>query len=155
MKRLIILIIPVLIIISCNKDKDKPDGFSCFQVDNSDNNGYKLAQKWEFLGFFNNDTGQEICKPGNFDEMNIEFSDTNRFHAISLCNTFDGYYSISNNTLKIDSVVSTLILCVNDTIRKWETDYLTELKKISRYKIVRNILIIETTSPNDMVFKAE
>jgi heat shock protein HslJ len=155
MKRAIILIILVLIIISCKKDKDTQISFSCFQVDNNDNTGYKVERKWEFLGFFNNDTRKESCKPGNLNEMNIEFSDTNRFHAISLCNTFDGYYAISNNTMKIDSVITTLILCVDDTSRKWETDYLTELKKASGFKILRNILVIETSSPNDIIFKAE
>jgi len=154
--RIVLLFLLISISYSCDNEPDNGNDSSCFQIDNNDRNKYTIDRKWEFLGFFYQDTHLEDCKPVTLDEMSIVFSDTNRFHAVSSCNTFEGYYSVvAPDEIKIDSVSTTLILCIDDTIRQWEKRYLDELKNARNFRINRNILVIETTSKNSIVFKAD
>ena len=129
--------------------------FSC-ENDLSETAEYLTDNKWILLGVLHNDTNVEESKPDNLKEMNIEFSDTNRFHAISSCNSFDGYYSVSDpDLIIIDSVITTLIYCANDTVREWEEKYFNELKNAANYNIIGNRLTIETISDIDLIFRAD
>ena len=129
--------------------------FSC-ENDLNKTTEYLTDNKWIFLGVLHNDTNVEESKPDNLREMNIEFSDTNRFHAVSSCNSFDGYYSVSDpDLIIIDSVITTLKYCANDTVRYWEEKYFNELKNAANYNIIGNRLTIETISNIDLIFKAD
>lgn len=129
--------------------------FSC-ENDLNKSTEYLIDNKWIFLGFLNNETKVDEFKPDNLKEMNIEFSDTNIFHAVSSCNLFDGYYAVSDpDLIIIDSVVTTLMYCANDTVRDWEEKYFSELKNAANYKIIGNRLTIETTSNIDIIFRAD
>ena len=130
-------------------------GFSC---ENDLNNApeFLISKKWILLGFLNNETNVVEFKPDNLAKMNIEFSDTNRFHAISSCNSFYGYYSVSDpDLIIIDSLITTLMYCANDTVRYWEEKYFNELKKAANYNIIGNRLTIETISNIDLIFEAD
>jgi heat shock protein HslJ len=145
-----------IIAYGCEKDKDRENGSGCFQVDHNDDTEYQLTRKWEFLGFYNTTTKDERCKPGHLNRMSIEFSDSNRFHAVSSCNTFEGYYSVTPpSAINLDSIGTTLIYCLDETVREWERDYLDELKVAGNFQIIRNLLIITTTTDNNLIFKAE
>jgi len=112
--------------------------------------------KWIFLGVFHQDTNLEESKPYSLGEMNIEFSDTNRFQGISSCNSFVGYYSVSDpDLIIIESVVKELKGCPNNTARDWEYIYINELKNAANYNIIGNKLTIETISNIDLIFKAD
>lgn len=116
--RLLILFLLIYISYSCDNEPHNDNDSSCFQININDRNKYTIDRRWEFLGFFQQDTHLETCKSVNLDEMSIIFSDTNRFHAVSSCNTFEGYYSATApDVLKIDSVSTTLILCIDNAIR--------------------------------------
>jgi len=129
--------------------------FSC-ENDLNNTTKYLTDNKWIFLGVLHNDTNIEESKPDNLQEMNIEFSDTNRFHAVSSCNSFDGYYAVSDpNLIIIDSLVTTLKYCINDTVRAWEEKYFNGLKNAANYNIIGNRLTIETISNLDLIFKAD
>ncbi len=154
--KIIIITCMILWVSSCENDSNNENGVSCFQVDLNDVTDYQIDSKWIFLGFLHTDTQLEECKPDNLKEMNIEFSDTDRFHAISSCNSFDGYYSIlAPDSLIIDSVMITLMYCVNDTVIEWEDKYFNELKNATKYHISGNRLTIETISNIEIIFKAD
>ena len=154
--RIVLLFLLVHISYSCDNESINSGDSSCFQIDNNDRNNYTISRKWEFLGFFHQDTHMEDCKPVTLGEMSIVFSNTSRFHAVSSCNTIEGFYSVvAPDAIKIDSVSTTLILCIDDTIRLWEQRYIDELKNALNFRINRNILVIETTSKNSIVFKAD
>ncbi|MCK4661620.1 MAG: META domain-containing protein [Bacteroidales bacterium] len=158
MKNIKIIIIFCIIILasSCEKNSNNENEVSCFQVDLNDAAKYQINRKWIFLGFLHKDTQVEECKPDNLEEMNIEFSDTDRFHANSSCNLFNGYYSVFNpDSIIIDSVITTLMYCINDTVREWEDKYFYELRNATNYEISGNSLTIATTSNIDMIFKAD
>ena len=129
--------------------------FSC-ENDLNKTTEYLTDNKWIFLGVLHTDTNVEESKPDNLKEMNIEFSNTSSFHAVSSCNSFDGYYSVSDpDLIIIDSVITTLMYCVNDTVREWEEKYFNELKNAANYNIIGNRLTIETISNIDLIFKAD
>ena len=145
MKNIKILLIVCLIVMT----------YSC-KTESNYTADYQIINKWIFLGFLNNDTKVEEFKPDNLNEMNIVFSDTNRFHAVSSCNSFDGYYAVSYpNSIIIDSVITTLMYCVNDTVRYWEEKYFNELKNALNYEISGNRLTIETTSDINIIFRTD
>ena len=129
-------------------------GFSC---ENDLNNAPKflIGKKWILLGFLNNETKVDEFKPDNLKEMNIEFNDANRFHAVSSCNYFHGYYLINHNCIKIDSLFSTYMYCINDTIRTWEEEYFKGLKNAATFNFTGDTLAIKTNSNIEMIFRAE
>jgi len=130
-------------------------GFSC---ENDLNNAteFLIDNKWIFLGVLYNDTNVEESKPDNLRQMNIEFNNTHRFHAISSCNYFQGYYLILDHYyIKIDSLLTTEMYCINDTIRTWEEKYFNGLKNAATFNFTGDTLIIKTNSNIEMIFKAE
>ena len=129
--------------------------FSC-ENDLNKTTEYLTDNKWIFSGLLHNDTNIEESIPDNLREMNIEFSDTNRFHAISSCNEFHGYYLIlDHNYIKIDSLFSTEMYCINDTIRTWEEKYFNGLKNAATFNFTGDTLTIKTNSNIEMIYRAE
>ncbi|HCC70350.1 MAG TPA: hypothetical protein DEQ09_04255 [Bacteroidales bacterium] len=59
------------------------------------------------------------------------------------------------NLIIIDSLVTTLKYCINDTVRAWEEKYFNGLKNAANYNIIGNRLTIETISNLDLIFKAD
>lgn len=129
-------------------------GFSC---ENGLNNApeFLISKKWILLGFLNNKTRTDEIKPDNLKEMNIEFSDDNRFNAVSSCNYFHGYYFINHHCMKIDSLFSTEMYCINDTIRAWEQKYFNGLENAATFNFAHDTLSIKTNSDIEMIFRAE
>ena len=141
--KIVIIVSMIILTFSCENDLNKTTK-------------YLTDNKWIFLGVLHNDTNIEESKPDNLQEMNIEFSDTNRFHAVSSCNLFYGYYAVSDpDLILIDSLVTTYKYCINDTVRAWEEKYFNELKNAANYNIIGNRLTIETISNMDLIFKAD
>ncbi len=129
--------------------------YSC-ETDSNYTTNDQIENKWNLLGFLHNDINVEEMIPDNLNGMNIEFSDSNRFHAVSSCNVFDGYYAVSDpDLIEIDSIATTLIYCTNDIIRNWEENYFNNLNNASNYRIRRNRLTIETTSNITIIFEAD
>lgn len=140
---------------SCKKDSVYKES-SCFQVNLFDANQYKIENNWILLGFLDTETKNEICKPESLKEMNIEFMNNNKFHANSSCNSIFGDYSISNpDSIKFTNMNTTLIFCINDTVREWEEKLWTGLKDATNFDITGNRLIIITKNDLDMVLKIE
>ncbi len=87
--------------------------------------------------------------------MNIEFILNNKFRAKSSCNIFEGNYYVTNaDSIIIDSVATTLIYCVNDTVRDWEETYYNHLINAISYQINGNKLTLKTKSRIDIIYRA-
>jgi len=141
--KIVTIVSMIILVFSCENDLNKATE-------------YLTDNKWIFLGVLHNDTNVEESKPDNLRQMNIVFTNTHRFHAISSCNSFDGYYAVSDpDLIIIDSLVTTLKYCTNDTVRAWEEKYFNELKNAANYNIIGNRLTIETISNMDLIFKAD
>ena len=156
MKTIIIGILSILIITSCETDPTENQPKSCFEINQNDTVVHILESKWILLGFNDNKSGKEECIPGLLREMTITFENNNQLKATSSCNRFDGYYTKSNSdSLLVDSLSTTLIYCTNDTIMKWEEDYFTGLRDAKSYVINGDILTINSSSDYDLVFRFE
>lgn len=108
------------------------------------------------IGYLKTDTKIEDYKPSIIKEMSIEFSDTNRFYAVSSCNYFSGYYSVhSTDSITIDGLVTTYKYCIDDIVRYWEEKYFDGLKNANKYIIEGSRLTIKTTSNIDLFFKGD
>jgi heat shock protein HslJ len=145
MKTLAILIIFLfsLVFSSCENNPEN-------DLNNTDNT---IVNKWIFSGIRDKESRVEKYIPDNLKEMSIEFRDDNTFGAISSCNGLGGIYSLSqNDSIKTDSVITTLMYCFNDTVRLWEDTYCKGLKNAVRYHIAGNDLEIETKIDYDMLF---
>jgi heat shock protein HslJ len=149
------IILSLIITFSCEKDLKLENEVYC--QPNLDNDTiYEIQNKWILAGLLNLDTQREDCVPDNLREMNIIFSDTNRFYGVSSCNTFGGYYEISeHDSIKIYNLWSTLIYCFNDTLSDWELKYYEGLENTVKYKINRDILTLETTSDFNLIFRVD
>lgn len=147
MKRLtnVIILFIIILISSCKNDSNNENEINSLK-----------DSKWILISFQPHDTQIEEFKPEYIREMNIEFTNENTIHAVSSCNTFDGYYSILDpDTLKLYNLWTTQINCENDTITYWEDKYYNELKNAENYHIEANSLTIETKSNIAINFKAD
>jgi heat shock protein HslJ len=153
-KILILFFLPFLVY-SCEKVTDTKQP-SCFHIDLNDTTDYDIVNKWILLGFMENLLQNEDCKPENIKEMNIKFDNNNRFYANSSCNYLEGHYLTSEpDSIKIDSLMTTLIYCINDTVRDWEEKYMKGLNNATNFNIIGNSLKIKTKTDFDMIFRAE
>ena len=140
---------------SCENDLIQENEVCC-QPNLNDDTIYEIHNKWILIGLLNIDTQKEDCVPDNLREMNIIFSDSNRFHGSSSCNTFGGYYEIYEpDSIKVEYLSTTLIYCFNDTLSDWEEKYYNGLEHSVKYTINRNILTLKTISDFDLIFKVD
>ena len=154
MRLYILLIITISIILSCEKSGVNDNEESCSVVNLSDTVTYTIESKWNFMGFKSHQTGSEEWVPENIIGMSITFNQNNRFSAKSSCNGLGGYYAISEpDSIQIDSIFSTLIYCINDTIRAWETKFTAGLLDATKFNIMGYRLMIETSTDIDMIFR--
>jgi hypothetical protein len=145
------ILLLVLFSFSCEKGYDKGIRQYCFMADFDDNITYELTCEWIFFGY--GGLIDSKCKPDDIREMTIEFRADNIVVGMSSCNAFVGYYSITNeNSLHIDNIGTTLIYCIDDTVRYWEKKYYYSLENAISYDITGNRLIINTNSGEKMIF---
>jgi heat shock protein HslJ len=112
-----------------------------------------ISSKWflEEIQFTKTQTIDQV--PENLRNMNLEFSDSNRLHAISSCNAFDGpYYTFGLDSININ-VGTTLIYCIDPIIRHWDSLYYHQINKASKYFIRDGKLLIQTIDETVLVFK--
>jgi len=154
MRTILLTLLIILTIISCENEPIEVEQDSCFNITINDTIDHILESKWTFLGFKNKSTGKEVCNPISLSNMSISFEYNNRLKAISSCNSFDGYFNkSSNDSLQIDSLTTTLKYCSNDTVMDWEEDYFTSLDKTISYKINHDLLTLVTSSELDLIFR--
>ena len=140
MKKIVNLTILTLAFVITNCKKDDP------QKD-------LISSKWylEEIQFTETKTIDQV--PENLRNMNIEFSDSNRLHAISSCNVFDGpFYTSGSDSININ-VGTTKIYCINPIIRYWDSLYYSQINKASKYIIREGKLLIQTNDKTILVFK--
>ncbi len=148
------LVILYFLFSTCEK-KSENEPASCFQFDLNDPTEYGINNKWIFLGMiYNNQI--ELCKPENLKEMNIVFGNSNSFSGASACNSISGnYYTSDPDSIRIERLLTTMILCINDTVRDWEEKYCNGLKHATNFNILGNRLKIRTDDNFDLLFIAD
>ena len=94
----------------------------------------KLQGIWE-LKYFN---GEEIPSNKFLKTPYIHFeSEEPSFSGNASCNGIKGIAFIQNETIRFSKIASTRMMCVHENM---ETEFLTELPKITKYKIIKNEL---------------
>jgi heat shock protein HslJ len=131
--------------------------FSCKKENNANSSTKDLiSTKWILLGFQSNDAGNKESVPADLYGMNLVFNKTNRLHAVTSCNPVDGYYLIINkNSIKIDSLITPKMYCLDSIRRTWQDKFISGLKNSSNFQITKDMLTISTSTNMDMIFKAE
>jgi heat shock protein HslJ len=115
-----------------------------------------ISTKWILTGIRHTDTNIEELVPANLKFMNVVFNNSNKLHAISSCNVFDGDYLISgSNTIKIDNLCTTKMYCLNENTRLWESIYFDGFKSSDTFDFSGDTLTIIASSKIAMFFKAE
>lgn len=75
--------------------------------------------------------------------ITLEFSMEDRVSGTAGCNTYSGGYRASGDSLSIDSVSSTALLCVEpEGVMDQEAQYLNALRNATTYDIIGNTLTI-------------
>lgn len=94
----------------------------------------KLQEKWELTEF----KGKQITENKYLKTPYIEFaSDEKLMSGNASCNGIKSSVFIQNETLRFSKIASTRMMCVHENM---ETEFLAELPKITKYKIVNNEL---------------
>jgi heat shock protein HslJ len=122
---------------------------------NADTSKQLTTTKWTLLGLQNSNTRSYESVPAEYSGMSISFNKARRFQATSSCNTIYGYYFISRNSIKIDSLSMTKMFCIDSLQTAWEDKYIAGLKSSSEYEITKDTLSIKTNSNSKLIFKAE
>jgi len=137
----ILKIIPfvlVSVLLGCQKDNPNKD---------------LRSTKWYLKSILYTDTQVENPVPENFSKMNVVFSDSNKLHAISSCNVFDGdFYTSGSDSLRI-MAATTKIYCTEFTRRFWDSLFYHNLNNSSKYSINEGKLSIQTTKNTVLIFK--
>jgi hypothetical protein len=125
----------------------------------------KILGKWNYLGSINDDKVNLSSPSKNiaFDKVAITFdnsrsaNDLLSLSSISSINYLSGEYTLlANNQLKISNMSSTYIEGSADA-RKFENQYIDDLKNVKAYRFKNDLLIITTqkegSSIDEMVFQ--
>jgi heat shock protein HslJ len=99
------------------------------------------------------DTQTESLVPENLVGMNIVFSDSNKIHAVSSCNAFDGSYRLTRSDFIDIKVGTTYIYCTDFNRRLWDSLFYHNLNNSLAYNLENGILSIETTKNTVLIFK--
>jgi heat shock protein HslJ len=111
------------------------------------------STKWYLQAIQHKDTQIEDLVPENLIGMNVVFSDSNKLHAISSCNVFDGDYNTSGSDSISIKVATTKIYCIDLNRRLWDSLFYHNLNNSSKYSLKEGTLSILTTKNTVMIFK--
>ena len=113
-----------------------------------------ISTEWYLYEVQYTDTQIEEFVPTDLKGMNIVFSDSNRLHAISSCNVFDGDFDlVGSDSIRVENLITTLIYCTDSNKRLWESKFYDNLKNSSKYNLKNGTLSIQTSIKTVMVFK--
>ncbi len=113
-----------------------------------------FSTKWIFKEIRHTDTKTIDAVPGSFREMNIVFSDPNRYRAYSSCNVFEGdFITSAADSIKIYTVYSTQLFCTDSIKRVWEDMFRQNLHHSCIYAIKDGTLSITTNINTVLIFK--
>jgi heat shock protein HslJ len=122
------------------------------QKDNLNND--LISTKWYLQAIQYTDSQIEDLVPENLIGMNVVFYASNKLHAISSCNTFDGdFITVGQDSISVLNLGSTLIYCTDPDRRLWESLFYNNLKNSRKYSIKNGSLSIQTTKNTVMIFK--
>lgn len=114
----------LLLVLACEHENTENNTGGCIS-------SKKIMHKWIFLGFGDTDNTVTERKPDNIKEMSIEFTGKNSFGAISSCNGMGGYYCIyGTNSIRFDTIYTTLMACLNDTVNDGNAGIIPEFKTL-------------------------
>lgn len=131
----------IFILANCQKEKE--------EIKNS-----LSSTNWIFVSIYKNDTNVDEKVPSEFREMTLDFTDTNILYATSVCNAINGkYYLSSNDSLKIDDLITTCIYCGDGNPHIWDELYYYGLRNATNYSLIDNTLTIKTSINLDLIFK--
>jgi len=126
--------------------------FGCQKEEKSSNKDL-ISTKWYLQGIQFTDTQTENRVPENLLGMNIVFSDSNRLHAVSSCNVFDGKFLLTRSNLINVEAGTTKIYCTDFDRRLWDSLFYNNLNNSLTYDLKNGILSIQTTKNSVLIFK--
>jgi heat shock protein HslJ len=133
------LFVLVSILVGCQKDDQNKD---------------LISKKWYLQSIKYTDTQSEDIAPENLKGMNVVFSDSNKLHAFSSCNVFDGdFITIPPDILSVTNLGRTLIFCTDSNRMLWESYFFENLKNSINYSLKDGTLSIRTNKNTIMIFK--
>jgi heat shock protein HslJ len=144
------LIAFVLLIILCTNCED------LLNTDNKKKNEQKnyFSTKWILKEIQHTDSLVKEVKPNSIREMNIVFTDTGKFRAISSINLFVGDFSLSGtDSIHVKNLFQTEIGSTDSLTRAWEDKYRLNLENSQTYTIDEGTLSIATDIRTIMIFK--
>jgi len=68
---------------------------------------------------------------------------TGRLAANAGCNHIGGVYTLDGTALRVDSVVSTLMLCADGDVAQWESGLLRTLERVRRWAVEGERLVLK------------
>lgn len=126
--------------------------FGCQKESNSTNKDL-ISTKWYLQGIQFTDTQTENLVPENLIGMNIVFNDSNKLHAVSSCNVFDGnFITTGSNLINVDAA-TTKIYCTDFNTRLWDSLFYYNLNSSNKYELKNGILSIQTSKNTVLIFK--
>jgi len=110
-------------------------------------------KKWYLQAIQHTDTQIEDLVPENLKGMNVVFSDSNKLHAVSSCNVFDGDFNTPGSDSINIKVGTTKIYCTDFNKRLWDSLFYHNLNNSSKYSLKEGTLSILTSKNTVMIFK--
>jgi heat shock protein HslJ len=123
------------------------------QKESKSTNKDLISTKWFLHAIQFTDTQTENLVPENLAGMNIVFSDSNRLHAVSSCNVFDGNFITSGSNLINVTAATTYMYCTDFSRRSWDSLFYHNLNNSLTYELKNGILSIQTTKNTVLIFK--
>ena len=112
-----------------------------------------ISTKWYLKGIEYVDTRLEVPVPENLVGMNVVFSDSNKIHAVSSCNVFDGNFMTSGSDLINVTAGTTYMYCTDFNRRLWDSLFYHNLNSSYRYNLKNGMLTIQTTKSTVLIFE--
>ena len=145
----LLLFLLLLLVPACERENKENSTDVCILSE-------KIMHKWIFLGFGNSGNAVTERKPDNIKKMSIEFRSRNSFGAISACNGLGGYYCLyGTDSIRFDSILTTLRACLNDTGNTWDNRYSSAIHRASNYYIDADTLRLQAKDHTALVFRID
>lgn len=149
--KLLILLIITSIVSSC--DKDEAHQLICCNFEISYEKEHTLESNWSLIGIVNRKPRKEECANGV--GGTITFINDSIFTGNASCNAIGGHYEIRGpGEIVVLESYQTLRGCIGNESEYWEAKFTGELRKVEKFEIDGNKLVLYTSAGNQLVFIA-
>jgi heat shock protein HslJ len=90
-------------------------------------------------------------RPVDGSGVSLEFASETELGGNAGCNSYGATYAVVGDALRLEPVVSTLMLCAGEAVNNLETEYLAALDQVERFELDGGRLILKDAAGAELL----